>query len=55
MKTDAFTNTIIVADTTKVLPELITAGKQYQVIIADPPYNCLNWSLPKLIDIRCVT
>jgi site-specific DNA-methyltransferase (adenine-specific) len=36
---DAYTNTIIVADTTKVLPELIKVGKQYQVIIADPPYN----------------
>ena len=39
MKTDLFTNTIIVEDTPKILPQLITAGKQYQVIIADPPYN----------------
>ena len=39
MKTDTFTNTIIVEDTTKVLPELIKAEKRYDVIIADPPYN----------------
>lgn len=39
MKANAFTNTIIVDDTTKVLPQLIKEGKQYHVIIADPPYN----------------
>ena len=39
MKADAFTNTIIVEDTTRVLPRLIKADKQYDVIIADPPYN----------------
>ena len=39
MKVDTFTNTIIVEDTTKILPELIKAQKQYDVIIADPPYN----------------
>ena len=39
MKADTFTNTIIVDDTIKILPQLIKAGKQYQVIIADPPYN----------------
>lgn len=39
MKADTFTNTVIVADTTKVLPELIKMGKKYHVIIADPPYN----------------
>ena len=36
---DTYTNAIIVADTTKILPRLIKTGKQYQVIIADPPYN----------------
>lgn len=39
MKTDTFSNTIIVADATKVLLKLIEAEKQYGVIIADPPYN----------------
>ena len=39
MKTNTFTNTIIVADTMKVLPKLINVEKQYDVIIADPPYN----------------
>ena len=39
MNEDAFTNTIIVEDSTKILPKLIESGKQYQVIIADPPYN----------------
>ena len=39
MNMDAFVNTIIASDTTKVLPELIKVGKQYDVIIADPPYN----------------
>ena len=34
-----FTNTIIVGDTTKVLPQLVQGNKQYDVIIADPPYN----------------
>lgn len=38
-KEDTHINTIIAADTTKVLPELIKAQKQYHVIIADPPYN----------------
>ena len=32
-------NTIIVGDTTKVLPQLISQQQHYQVIIADPPYN----------------
>lgn len=35
----AFVNTVINGDTTKILPRLITNGKQYDVIIADPPYN----------------
>ncbi len=39
MKENAFANTIIVGDTTKILPELIKNKKQYHVIIADPPYN----------------
>ncbi len=39
MKENAFANTIIVGDTTKVLPQLIKNKKQYHVIIADPPYN----------------
>lgn len=39
MKENASTNTIIVGDTTKVLPQLISDKKQYHVIIADPPYN----------------
>jgi len=39
MQVDALTNTIIVGDTTQVLPQLIKDEKQYQVIIADPPYN----------------
>ena len=39
MKADVFTNTIIVEDTIRVLPRLIKADKQYDVIIADPPYN----------------
>ena len=34
-----FTNTIIVGDTTKVLPQLVQDNRQYDVIIADPPYN----------------
>ena len=33
MKADTFTNTIIVGDTTKILPELIKVEKQYDVII----------------------
>lgn len=33
MKADTFTNTIIVDDTIKILPELIKSGKQYDVII----------------------
>ena len=36
---NAFANTIVFGDTTKVLPQLIRDGKQYHVIIADPPYN----------------
>ncbi len=32
-------NTIIIGDTTKVLPQLISEGKRYEVVIADPPYN----------------
>ena len=32
-------NSIIVEDMTKVLPQLIKRGEQYDVIIADPPYN----------------
>lgn len=32
-------NTIVVGDTTQVLPQLIKEEKRYQVIIADPPYN----------------
>ena len=39
MKENALTNTIILGDTTKVLPQLINQQKHYQVIIADPPYN----------------
>lgn len=39
MKADTLTNTIMVADSTQVLPQLIKVGEQYQVIIADPPYN----------------
>ena len=39
MKAGTLTNTIMVADSTQVLPQLIKAGEQYQVIIADPPYN----------------
>ena len=39
MKENIFTNTIIVGDTTQVLPQLIKNEKQYHVIIADPPYN----------------
>ena len=39
MKENTFTNTIIVGDTTKVLPQLISQQKYYQIIIADPPYN----------------
>ena len=39
MKEDILINTIIAADTTQVLPELIKADRQYDVIIADPPYN----------------
>lgn len=39
MTTDLITNTIIVEDATKVLPKLIKTKKQYNVIIADPPYN----------------
>lgn len=39
MKGKAFTNTIMVGDTTKILPRLIRSKKQYHVIIADPPYN----------------
>ncbi len=39
MNTDIYSNTIIVADATKVLPKLVAEGKQYDVIIADPPYN----------------
>ena len=39
MKKSTFTNTIILGDTTKVLPQLISQQKHYQVIIADPPYN----------------
>lgn len=39
MQVNTFTNTIIVGDTAKVLPQLIRAEKQYHVIIADPPYN----------------
>ena len=33
MKADAFTNTIIVGDTTKVLPKLTKIEKQYEVVI----------------------
>ena len=39
MSVDKYKNTIIVADTTKILPKLIRAEKQYDVVIADPPYN----------------
>ena len=39
MKTNTFSNTIIVADTTDVLPQFIETDEQFQVIIADPPYN----------------
>ncbi len=39
MKENAFANTIIVGDTTKVLSQLIESTEQYHVIIADPPYN----------------
>lgn len=39
MNTSKYINTIIIGDTTKVLPKLIKADKQYDVIIADPPYN----------------
>ncbi len=39
MNTDIYSNTIIVADATKVLPKLVAEGKQYDVVIADPPYN----------------
>ena len=39
MKEDILINTIIAADTTKVLPELIKADTHYDLIIADPPYN----------------
>ena len=35
----AFVNTVVVGDTTKILPQLIRDGRQYDVIIADPPYN----------------
>ncbi len=39
MNGNTFINTIIVGDTTEVLPQLIRSKKQYDVIIADPPYN----------------
>lgn len=39
MKADILTNTIMVADSTQILPQLIKTDEQYQVIIADPPYN----------------
>lgn len=39
MKVGPLTNTIMVADSTQILPQLIKADEQYQVIIADPPYN----------------
>ena len=39
MKEKTLTNTIIVGDTTKVLPQLIKKKEHYHVIIADPPYN----------------
>lgn len=39
MNTQFQPNSIIVGDTTKILPQLVRRGKQYNVIIADPPYN----------------
>ncbi|MCY4403234.1 MAG: site-specific DNA-methyltransferase [Candidatus Poribacteria bacterium] len=39
MDINIFSNTVIVEDTTKVLPKLIEEGQQFDVIIADPPYN----------------
>ena len=39
MNTQFEPNSIIVGDTTKILPQLIREDKQYNVIIADPPYN----------------
>lgn len=39
MDINTFSNTIVVENATKVLSELIEVGKQYDVIIADPPYN----------------
>ena len=39
MKANKYSNSIIVADTTDILPQLIETGEQYKIIIADPPYN----------------
>ena len=39
MNRDPLTNTIILGDTTKILPQLSEDKKKYNVIIADPPYN----------------